>query len=134
MPESNQQSGRFGKDLIRNPNVNVPEESDCVEVSKKAGNKAEARAEEAADGLERRTQAKENTGQTHTDSTQSGRTVPGGLERVREKARQGKEAKFTALLHHLTVDLLRASFQKLKKKAAPGVPNANNTVVTAFPG
>jgi retron-type reverse transcriptase len=43
------------------------------------------------------------------------------LERVREKAKEDKKAKFTALLHHLTVDLLRASFQKLQKKAAPGV-------------
>ncbi|PYV68663.1 MAG: hypothetical protein DMG96_35910 [Acidobacteria bacterium] len=29
--------------------------------------------------------------------------------------------KFTALLHHLTVDLLRESFCSLKRKAAPGV-------------
>ena len=29
--------------------------------------------------------------------------------------------KFTALLHHLTVDLLRESFYSLKPKAAPGV-------------
>jgi RNA-directed DNA polymerase len=29
--------------------------------------------------------------------------------------------RFTALLHHLTVDLLRGSFYSLKKKAAPGV-------------
>ena len=29
--------------------------------------------------------------------------------------------RFTALLHHLTADLLRESFYSLKKKAAPGV-------------
>ncbi len=29
--------------------------------------------------------------------------------------------QFTALLHHLTVDLLRESFYSLKRKAAPGV-------------
>jgi RNA-directed DNA polymerase len=29
--------------------------------------------------------------------------------------------KFTALLHHLTVDLLRESLYSLKRKAAPGV-------------
>jgi group II intron reverse transcriptase/maturase len=29
--------------------------------------------------------------------------------------------RFTALLHHLTVDLLRVSFYGLKKKAAPGI-------------
>ena len=44
-----------------------------------------------------------------------------GVERVREKAKEDKGAKFTALLHHVTVDLLRASFQHLQKEAAPGV-------------
>jgi RNA-directed DNA polymerase len=29
--------------------------------------------------------------------------------------------KFTALLHHVTIDLLRSSFGSLKRKAAPGV-------------
>lgn len=90
-PESNQQSGRSGEDLIRNPDKHVPEESDCVEVSKKAGNKAEARAYEAADRAERRTQAKENMGQTHTDATQIGRTVQSGLGRVRERAKRDKK-------------------------------------------
>jgi len=40
---------------------------------------------------------------------------------VRKAARGNKEMKFTALLHHLTVDLLRDSFYSLKRKAAPGV-------------
>jgi len=40
---------------------------------------------------------------------------------VRKAARENKGIKFTALLHHLTVDLLRESFYSLKKKAAPGV-------------
>jgi RNA-directed DNA polymerase len=40
---------------------------------------------------------------------------------VRKAAKGNKEMKFTALLHHLTVDLLRESFYALKRKAAPGV-------------
>ena len=40
---------------------------------------------------------------------------------VREAAKGNKEMKFTALLHHLTIDLLRESFYSLKRKAAPGV-------------
>jgi RNA-directed DNA polymerase len=44
-----------------------------------------------------------------------------GLAGVRKAAREHKEMKFTALLHHLTVDLLRESFYSLKRKAAPGV-------------
>jgi len=47
--------------------------------------------------------------------------VSQGLAGVRKTARENKEMKFTALLHHLTVDLLRESFYALKRKAAPGV-------------
>jgi group II intron reverse transcriptase/maturase len=36
-------------------------------------------------------------------------------------ARQDKRARFTALLHHVTVDLLRDGFSALKRQAAPGV-------------
>jgi group II intron reverse transcriptase/maturase len=43
------------------------------------------------------------------------------LERVRRTAKEDKHARFTALLHHLTVDLLRESFLRLKRKAAPGI-------------
>ena len=44
-----------------------------------------------------------------------------GLERVRERARQEKKERFTALLHHVNVDLLRAAFSWLKRDAAAGV-------------
>ncbi|MGA7633052.1 MAG: group II intron reverse transcriptase/maturase, partial [Terriglobales bacterium] len=60
-------------------------------------------------------------GQPNTYPTQSGKGVSQGLAGVRKAARDNKEMKFTALLHHLTVDLLRESFYSLKKKAAPGV-------------
>ena len=53
--------------------------------------------------------------------TQGKERVSQGLERVRKAAREHKEMKFTALLHHMTVDLLRESFYALKRKAAPGV-------------
>ena len=44
-----------------------------------------------------------------------------GLDRVRNAARQRKREQFTALLHHVTVDLLREAFLALKRRAAPGV-------------
>ena len=44
-----------------------------------------------------------------------------GLLGVREAARKDKRTRFTALLHHVTVDLLRDSFYALKRDAAPGV-------------
>jgi len=43
------------------------------------------------------------------------------LERVRQAAKQRKKEKFTALLHHVTVDLLRGAYYALKRKAAAGV-------------
>ena len=44
-----------------------------------------------------------------------------GLGGVRQVAREKKQERFTALLHHLTVDLLRQSYYALKRNAAPGV-------------
>ena len=44
-----------------------------------------------------------------------------GLNGVQQVAKDRKQERFTALLHHLTVDLLRDSFFALKRKAAPGV-------------
>ena len=44
-----------------------------------------------------------------------------GLAGVRQAARARKEERFTALLHHLTRELLRASFYALKREAAAGV-------------
>jgi retron-type reverse transcriptase len=47
--------------------------------------------------------------------------VTQALGRVRYAARQGKKARFTALLHQVNVDTLRLVFYALKRKAAPGV-------------
>jgi RNA-directed DNA polymerase len=43
------------------------------------------------------------------------------LHGVRETARKSRDLKFTALLHHVNVELLTSSFYQLKKKAAVGV-------------
>jgi RNA-directed DNA polymerase len=44
-----------------------------------------------------------------------------GLGRIREAARKDKGLRFTSLMHHITVDLLRESYMALKRDAAPGV-------------
>ena len=75
----------------------------------------------SAESGEGRPLIKENARQPNTYPTQSGKGVSQGLADVRKAARDNKEMKFTALLHHLTVDLLRESFYSLKRKAAPGV-------------
>jgi group II intron reverse transcriptase/maturase len=47
--------------------------------------------------------------------------VSQALDRVRQAARLRKKERFTTLLHHLSVDLLREAFFALKRDAAPGV-------------
>jgi RNA-directed DNA polymerase len=64
---------------------------------------------------------KENTCWPNTPPTQSGARVSQGRAGVRRVAKEQPGIKFTALLHHLTTDLLRESFYALKRKAAPGV-------------
>jgi hypothetical protein len=44
-----------------------------------------------------------------------------GLDGVRKAAKERKQERFTALLHHLNVDLPRDSFYALQRKASPGV-------------
>jgi group II intron reverse transcriptase/maturase len=70
---------------------------------------------------EGRTRTKENIVQSHTSPTQSGKRVSQGLRGVREAAKTRKQEQFTALLHHVTIDLLRGSFHALKRQATPGV-------------
>jgi RNA-directed DNA polymerase len=98
--------------------MNGREKSDSAVVAMKPANKA---GQPATEWVEQRAEAKGNTGQPHTHRAQDRGSVPQGLERVRQAARQRKKERFTALLHHVTVDLLRESFFALKRKAAPGV-------------
>ena len=75
-----------------------------------------------AEAGEGRAQTKENIGQNHTNPTQGGKKgVSQGLAGVRQAARERKGERFTALLHHLTPELLRASFYALKREAAAGI-------------
>jgi group II intron reverse transcriptase/maturase len=73
-----------------------------------------------AESEEGRPLIKENVRPPNTHPTQSGERVSQGLAGVRKAARENKEIRFTALLHHLTIELLRESFYSLKRKAAPG--------------
>jgi len=51
----------------------------------------------------------------HAPDAERGTRVP-RLAGVRKAAKEHQEIKFTALLHHLTVGLLRESFYALKRK------------------
>ena len=93
-------------------------ESDEQVLLSKRPNKGERSLTE---GVEGSCSAKGNTNESYTRRTLGRERVPQGLEGVREAARRDKKQKFTALLHHVTVDLLRESYHSLKRKAAPGV-------------
>jgi RNA-directed DNA polymerase len=96
----------------------VSEESHGGIVPMNHSNKDENPLAESGEG---RTPIKENARQPNTFPTPSGKRVSQGLAGVRKAARNNKEMKFTALLHHLTAERLRESFYSLKRKAAPGV-------------
>jgi len=71
--------------------------------------------------MEGRRLTKENIGQGTALGTQSQISASSGLSGVRQAATQKKRIRFTALLHHVDVELLRASYYALKRAAAPGV-------------
>jgi RNA-directed DNA polymerase len=71
--------------------------------------------------VEGRPLTKENTPEPNSHRTPCRESGRSGLERVREAAKKDGKLKFTALLHHVSIDLLRESYNSLKKKAAPGV-------------
>jgi RNA-directed DNA polymerase len=98
--------------------VNGCEKSDPAVVARKPTNKAEQSAAEMA---ERRAGAEGNAGQQSTRRAQNRASVSQALNRVREVARKGKKERFIALLHHISVDLLRQAYYELKRDAMPGV-------------
>src|SRR6202040_1497929 len=98
--------------------MSAREKSDLPEVAWKRANKA---ASAAAELVERRGRAKENAELQSTVRTQSRAAVSQAQARIREAVIRNRQDRLTALLHHLTVDVLRASFFGLKKSAAPGV-------------
>ena len=99
--------------------MDEPKKSDLAKGAMKPTNKAGLQT--AAEPVERRAGTKGNVNQQSTYRTQIRDGVSQALGRVRRVAKERKKEKFTALLHHVNVDLLRLSFYALKRKAAPGV-------------
>jgi RNA-directed DNA polymerase len=77
--------------------------------------------ESSAEAGEGRVRTKENIARSDTSPTQSGERVSLGLSGVRQTAKERRQERFTALLHHVSVGLLRDSYYALKRQAAPGV-------------
>ena len=75
----------------------------------------------AAEAGEERGLPKGNAASKTRPGRRAGRGAPSALDRVRQIAQKDKEARFTALLHHVDVDRLRTAYFALRPKAAPGV-------------
>src|ERR1700687_2323898 len=75
----------------------------------------------AAEAGEERGPAKGNTDGKPRPGRSAGPGVSSGLDRVREIARRDKDARFTALLHHVDLNRLRAAYWAIRPQAAPGV-------------
>src|ERR1700674_5246618 len=117
-PRPERERGRSAKAQSHKAGAHALEESDRTILSMSQTNKEERSSAEPG---EKRVRAKENIVQPNTIPTQSGERVSQGLSGVREVAKKRRQERFTALLHHVSADLLLDSYYALKRQAAPGV-------------
>lgn len=89
----------------------------------------------AAEAGEERERAKGNTASETRLGRSAGQGVPSELGRVREVAVRDKEARFTALLHHVSLYRLRDAYWAISPKAAPGADGVGDVgCLRAGPG
>jgi hypothetical protein len=113
-----QGAGGTGKAQSHNPVAYAGEKSDTPVVPEKPSNKGD----DPAEMVEARGVAKGNVNKHPAPRTPSRTKVASmGLEGVRIAARKDKALRFTALLHHITPELLEQTFYALRHDAAPGV-------------
>src|SRR5438270_1512252 len=98
--------------------MNGTKKSDSLIIPAKPANKA---GHPAAEPVEGSSGTERNAELQSTVRTQSREAVSQAQDRIRGAVTRNKKEKLTALLHHITVDVLRRVFFKLKKRAAPGV-------------
>jgi RNA-directed DNA polymerase len=114
-----QGAGRSEKATGRTTDMHVSRESDGPIVPEKRANKAGPKA--AAELVEGRGSTKGNAERTLlAPDTEPGKRGM-GLRGVRDAAKRDKKMRFTALLHHITPEMLQDSYFELKRMAAPGV-------------
>src|SRR5215467_9580488 len=102
----------------RKMSMHADEDSDEVVVPAKRSNKEDLSSAEIVEG---RASPKGNGGQATAVRTPSRGIASSRLEAVRQAARQRRGVRFTALLHHITINLLKQSYVALKRDAAPGI-------------
>ena len=117
-------SVRSGKAAGPTPDMHATGKSDEDIVSMKQSNNGAqpgSPGHPPAETVERRSSAKGNPTQPTATGTQRPAAASNGLGRVREAAKRDKRQRFTNLMHHVTVDLLRRAYEALKRDAAAGV-------------
>lgn len=80
-----------------------------------------AEASEGNEGVEGRGRPEGSRHEMPKVRTQSRVALPSHLVRVNEAARHDRQARFTALLHHVDVLALERAFRRLKRRAAAGI-------------
>jgi RNA-directed DNA polymerase len=98
--------------------MNERGKSDGPVIPAKLPNKAAVAVAEVVEG---RGPAKGNTASKTPAGHRAGSEASSALDRVRDVARKDKEARFTALLHHVDLARLRAAYWAISPQAAPGV-------------
>jgi len=98
--------------------VNAREKSDRPVLPVKLPNKPGVPGAEVVEG---RSLRKGNAASKTRPGHSAGQGAPSALSRVRRIAQQDKDARFTALLHHVDIDRLRAAYWALNPRAATGV-------------
>ena len=109
--------GSCGEGRGRNPVMHDREKSDGPVVPAKLLNNAQGRAAEAVEG---RRPAKGNAAGETRSGLSAGQSALSELGRVRRVAATDKEARFTALLHHVDVDRLRAAYLRSARRPRRG--------------
>ena len=74
-----------------------------------------------AELVEQRGRAKGKAIKPNTRRTPSRESVSPGLDRLRQRAKEHRNEKFTSLLHHIDVPLLTTAYHALRHDAAVGV-------------
>jgi RNA-directed DNA polymerase len=102
------------------------EESDDGVVPMKRSNNGDVSCAETGDGSHRQSPACRDLAQGNGGEMAAARTLrrgsaSNGLIAVRRAARQSKSVRFTALLHHITTNLLKQSYPSLERDSAPGI-------------
>jgi len=92
--------------------------SDRLVVPEKPPNKP---GQPGAEVVEERGLPEGNTAGETLPGRSAGLGVSSDLDRVRRVARRDRDVRFTALLHHVTVDRLREAYRAIRPGAAPGV-------------